>query len=250
MNSSSLLRFSRALCLLALPFGTANAETLFSFRNTVHGIDTMSSGAITTNGLTMQLSAGPSTAGALFREFNSGLGVVSRGTPGINDPSLDTFNVLSDSSGNPIEGETMTFSFDKAGTLRELDFDGVKDEAYEYFVLQTTTSPDLYFFDSFINTMGGDPSFINVPGQVVFLQEGTSAIDDKTLPLNIPFAAGQEFVLTYGQLNTAQPGQEIGNGARLQGITVVPEPPALFTVLAMLAGIALLQQRTTAKSKT
>ncbi len=237
MNRTTTCLLLWAGYVLMLLGGNASGESLFSFRNTVHGIDMMSSGTLTSGDFTMQLAAGPANAGALFREFNAGLGIVSRATAGMNDPSLDTFNVLSDDDGNPLGGETMTFSFNRAGVLTELDFDGVKDEAYEYFLLQTSTSPDLYFFDSFINTMGGDPNLIDVPGQVVFLQEGSSGIDDKSPPLKIPFVAGQQFVLTYGQLDGIQPGQQMGNGARLQGITVVPEPRTLLLTLAAVAGV-------------
>ena len=36
-------------------------------------------------------------------------------------------------------GEAIQFSFDKLGILTGLDFDGVKDENYEFFLLQTGT---------------------------------------------------------------------------------------------------------------
>ncbi len=133
----------------------------------------------------------------------------------------------------------MTFSFDTPGVLTELDFDGVKDEPYEYFLLQTAGDPDRYFFDSFENSTA-DSGLIDVSGEVIFLQEG-GPVDDKSLSLGIPYAAGQKFMLTYGQLDHLVPQNDpIGNGARLQGITVirVPEPATCILGLALIAALA------------
>lgn len=230
-----------ALCCGLITAGYAEAETIVDFRSTSNGIDSSSSGQVVADDVVLSVAAQPTSAGAMFREFNAGLGIQSRGADDQRDGELDKFDLVRDlNSGNTITGEAMVFSFDKPGVLVEFDFDGVKDEAYEYFMLQTSTSADLYFFDSFQNTMGGDPGLIDVPGQVVFLQEGNSLIDDRSPRMSIPFAADQQFMLTYGQLDGIQTGQLEGNGARLQGITVVtvPEPSGGLLVLCLATAAA------------
>jgi hypothetical protein len=136
-------------------------------------------------------------------------------------------------------GEAIRFSFDKPGILTGLDFDGVKDENYEYMLLQTVTIPDTYFFDAFDGS-SADPGLISVPGVVWFLNEFTPP-DDGVLDLAIPFAAGQEFTITYGELSVGLPG----NGARLQRIVVaaVPEPTAYAILLAAVLRLALFRRR-------
>jgi hypothetical protein len=114
--------------------------------------------------------------------------------------------------------------------LTGINFDGVKDEALEYFILDTPHSGRINFFDSQIN--------INVPGAVaaavqanvvtgavVLLLENLS-FDDEAQGLHIPFAAGEQFTLTYAELGPVFHPTDTPNGARLQGITVVavPEP--------------------------
>ena len=95
------------------------------------------------------------------------------------------------------------------------------------------TSPDLYFFDSFANS-SADPGLINVPGHVVFLNEIVEP-DDGILDLAIPFAAGQQLSITYGQLSVGLPG----NGGRLQRIIVAPVPEPVDCVL-LASGVAML----------
>jgi hypothetical protein len=203
----------------------------FVFGFAANDLNGLASKSLTNGEFTMQVSAGP--AGGLLYESNGapGLGI---GTSGVivTDGEHTVFDM-----GSTGAAEFIQFSFDRPGVLTGLDFDGVKDENYEYFLLQTATSPDLYFFDSFENSTA-NPGLINVPGQVIFLQEFHGP-DDAVTDLGISFAAGQPFKLTYGQLNVGL----TGNGARLQSISVgiVPEPST--PVLTMLATIAVLSLR-------
>ena len=179
----------------------ANSIVFGSNRNGIHG---QSSATVPIGSFALSLTAGP--APSTFHETGvSGLGVNSRAIADATDDEIDKFSMIGGNASASGSAEFVTFSFDQPGILTEIDFDGVKDESFEYFRLQTATSPDLYFFDSFIGSTA-DPNQINVPGQVVFLQEGTGTNDDRSPELSIPFAAGQVFTLTYGQ-------QGLGNGA-------------------------------------
>lgn len=222
-------RLLLAVCLLLLAGGSLPAEE-FIFGGNLNGLAGQGSKTLVSGRFTMTLEV--TRDGAVMAETDSrGLGVNSRGIAGATDPTSDKFDVL----GGTLAGEAdqVRFWFDRDGFLRDLDFDGVSDEDYEYFLLQTPTSPDLYFFDSF-NGSTADPGLISVPGVVHFLQEapgggGSGPVDDRSRPLGIPFTAGQVFVLTYGELAD-------GNGAKWQGVTVVPEPcTALLLVASAVA---------------
>ncbi|MEM6328968.1 MAG: hypothetical protein AAF790_01835 [Planctomycetota bacterium] len=226
--------------LLALPLllGGASPAAAVEFRfGTNEGNAINGRAAATLTGGGFALSLGTTAPGAVIAEISqSGMGVNSGAIAGVTDGSTDKFDLLGGVSPLSGMGEQISFSFDQPGVLTGLDFDGVKDEDYEFFLLQTATSTDLYFFDSFAGSTA-DPSLIDVPGMVVFLQEdpqlgGGSPIDDRSPTLAIPFAAGQEFLLTYGELAVGGGG----NGARLQGITVraVPEPAAAALVGCVL----------------
>jgi hypothetical protein len=142
--------------------------------------------------------------------------------------------------------EYVEFSFDAPGVLTGLNFDGVKDESLEYFLLESSGGVRINLFDSAANTT--IPGAIDnalaqgvVTGQVVYMLEG-GGFDDETNSLFVPFTAGQVFKLTYlevgGGLGEPFEPTEVPNGARLQSITVVPEPASL--VLAVAAGCAAL----------
>jgi hypothetical protein len=58
--------------------------------------------------------------------------------------------------------------------------------------------------------------------------------------LAIPFVAGQQFTITYGQLTVGLPG----NGARLQRIVVAPVPePASWLLAIAGSGLAIARYR-------
>ncbi len=239
----------RWLLVAALPMAlVAGADgAVFSFgSNAGNGLHGEASGQLAQGGFTLSLET--TLPDALLAELSqSGLGVNSRSNPavGFADGSTDKMDVFGSSSSLAGQGEQIRFSFDKPGILKSINFDGVKDEDYEYFLLQSANNPDLYFFDSFQGSLA-DPGLINVPGQVIFLLEdpqlgGSSPIDDKTPPLSIRFEAGQEFLLTYGELAVGGGG----NGGRLQAITVaeIPEPGSAILALGFAALAAMTRLR-------
>lgn len=210
-------------------------EFVFGFAgNGLTSAAQLSSADLTVGGFTMQLLAtGPDEAWLYESNGAPGLGIGDTKGPVSIGGDHEDFHVVDG------VGEGIVFSFDRPGVLTGLDFDGVKDENYEYFQLQTAGSPDLYFFDSFEGSTA-DPELINVPGVVAFLNEFTPP-DDGILDLAIPFAAGQTISITYGELGVGLPG----NGGRLQRIVVaaVPEPATFSSVLIAIAALGYLRSR-------
>jgi hypothetical protein len=177
--------------------------------------------------------------GGIFFEQNDGVAVRSTGLPAISDQDgAGKINMLSVNGVQSAAAEAIAFSFSKRGYLTGIDFDGVKDETLEHFVFTSSGGIRINFFDSAADTT--IPGAVtNAPpetlwGDVVYLLEG-GGFDDEVHDLRIPFAPGQLFVLTYAELppvNLFLYG--VGDGARLQGITVVevPEPATALIVLA------------------
>ena len=230
-----MLRYSCALALLGILANHVNAEGVFSFGGGQNGLVDAPTASLSDGGFT--LSIDPQPAGALLNERGrSGLGINSQGINGAVDSggagsSID-FNILGGAPGLNGLGESISFRFDRGGFLTELDFDGVKDESFEFFRLQST-GVDITFFDSM-----ADPQVVSAPGDVVFLQEevGNQLVDDRSPKLAVPFAAGQTFTLTFGEL----PDGTAANGARLQSITVdaIPEPTTgLLLQLTLACGL-------------
>lgn len=212
----------------------AAAATTFDFNgNGIFGVPTAS---ITAGDFTVNLAAGGPPGSLLYESFGAtelGIG------PGGEILSFEVINGVA---------EQLQFSFDEPGVLTGIDFDGVKDEALEFFILQSSPGVRVNFFDSAANTTipGAIDNAVTqgaVIGDVVYLLE-TSQHDDEALDLAIPFAAGQQFTLTYaevGDLGAPFSPTVAPNGARLQRITVaaIPEPASLpLLALAMLALIA------------
>ena len=206
----------------------------FSFPTVPREVDSLSTGSLTVAELTLELQAGPASAGAVLREFSAGLGIQSRTVAGVFDPNLDKFDVLLDVLGT----DTLTFSFDKPGVLTGIDFDGVKDEPLEFFTLESTNGLQLHFFDS-----QAVPSLVTaaaLPGQVIYLLE-TAQFDDEIRNLQIRFSAGEQFKLTYGELDRLFAVPEPGNGARLQSITVEEiQEPVAWILLAVGSALTAL----------
>jgi hypothetical protein len=214
------------------------------FGSNSNGLTNFSSKTLPPNDtFALQLSVHNPAGGRFFEGDTAGLTVNSTGLAGVLDlDGAGKINLL-DVNGVPA-AESVAFSFDKPGALTGIDFDGVKDESLEYFILTSSGGLRINFFDSFANTSipgaVDDAIGSQITGDVAYLLE-TGPYDDEAIGLQIPFVAGQQFVVTYAELApVADPLYEPGNGARLQGITVatVPEPTTLLMLFAsaMLIG--------------
>jgi hypothetical protein len=224
--------------------GATEAGT-FTFGGSANGINGQPTADLAQDDVTLHLEVSHPAGGVLNEPEAKGLGVDSRPAVGIFEPTPGVFNLISD--GSPLAGtaESIVFSFDRPGRLTGINFDGVKDEALEYFILESADDVRINFFDSLGNisvpgavdaaALPGGP----VTGEIVYLLEINSAIDDEAQGLNIPFAAGQEFRLTYAELPDQYGPTEAGNGARLQGITVVTVPEPAAWLLALGIGLLL-----------
>jgi hypothetical protein len=237
-------------CMAALGIGfnvTARGET-FAFGSGLNNFVGATSKQLSTGAFGMNLAAGPTGSGLWETDGGGGMGVDSSPVlgPGGLAARFDRVNGAS---------EFVEFSFDVPGRLTGIDFDGVKDESLEFFILESAGGLRINFFDSAANTT--IPGAIDnavlqgaVTGQVVYLLEG-GGFDDETTSLAVPFEAGQVFRLTYaevgGGLGAAYEPVLAPNGARLQGITVaaVPEPDSFTLALAAvgLLFVALLSAR-------
>lgn len=208
----------------------AQAAT-FAFGLNANDLVGAASKTLSSGGFSMDLTAGPPGSGLWETGSNIGMGVDSTAVlgPGGQAARFDRINGTS---------EYIEFSFDTPGFLTGMNFDGVKDESFEYFILETSGGVRINFFDSAANTtVAGaiDNAVLQgaVTGQVVYLLEG-NGFDDETYSISVPFAAGQVFKLTYaevgGGLGQAFEPIDVPNGARLQSIVVapVPEPSALL----------------------
>jgi hypothetical protein len=211
------------------------------------------------DGVGLQISVHHPAGGRFVEDDSAGLSIDSNGSPGIVDSNgPDKLNLLTVGGVPAASVETIRFSFDTNGLLTGINFDGVKDESLEYFILTSSGGTRINFFDSFANTTiaGAVDSAIlagEIIGPIVYLLEINSAIDDEAQGLHIPFAAGEQFVLNYAELGAAFHTTEAGNGARFQGLTVVaipePSPIALFIVAACL-GIAAIRIRPDVASRS
>ncbi len=228
-----------------------HAET-FSFGFSANNLLGASSKSLVAGDFGLNLVAGPPGAGLWETNSIFGMGVDATNLlgPGGQAARFDRINGTS---------EYIEFSFDRPGILTGLNFDGVKDESLEYFLLETP-GVRVNLFDSFANTTipgAVDNAIVQgaLTGEIVYLLEN-GIQDDETIDLAIPFAAGQMFRLTYmevgGGLGSAFEPTEIPNGARLQGITVaaVPEPAAGVALAiggALLIGPLIRRYRQSAK---
>jgi hypothetical protein len=227
---------------LAICFtSTARGET-FAFGLGANNLLGATSKTLNSGGFGMDLVAGPAGSGLWETAGVGGMGVDSSAVLGPGGQAA-RFERISGSS------EFVEFSFDVPGLLTGLNFDGVKDESLEYFILESTGGLRINLFDSAANTTipgAIDNAVLHgaVTGQVVYLLEG-GGFDDEANNLVIPFAAGQVFTISYaevgGGLGAAFEPIIAPNGARLEGITVaaVPEPASL-ALSASAIGILLI----------
>lgn len=239
--------FAIALLISAL-LGSARSET-FTFGSNANDLVGAATKTLVSGGFSMDLAAGPVGSGLWETGSAVGMGVDSTAVLGAGGQSA-RFDRIGGVS------EFVEFSFAAPGNLTGLNFDGVKDEAFEYFLLESAGGVRVNLFDSAANiTIPGaiDNAVLlgAVTGEVVYLLEG-GGFDDETNSLLIPFAAGQVFKLTYMELGGGLGAQyeptNVPNGARLQSTTVaaVPEPSSFalkFSAAAVLLAARLRQRR-------
>jgi hypothetical protein len=225
----------------------------FEFGLAANSLTGQASETLFADGFELQLTAGPTGAGLNETVFSAGgLGVDSSGIEGAIDGGTNVFDVL----GGDLEstGESIQFSFDRPGVITGLDFDGVKDESLEFFLLESSGGLRINFVDSRANMPDvPNPLYEHpldaaisdgvVTGDVVYLWEVPAVFDDEVYGLQIPFSAGQQFTLTFGVVGVPY-SQDSGNGARLQAIEVqsVPEPSTLVGALILLAGQLVIKR--------
>jgi hypothetical protein len=204
---------------------TRSPAEVFSFGLDANNLLGAATKTIASGEYSMHLAAGPPGGGLWETSSALGMGVDATDVlgPGGQAARFDRINGVS---------EYIEFSFDAPGVLTGLNFDGVKDETFEYFILETTGGVRINLFDSAANTTvpGAIDNAVTqgaVVGQVVYLLEG-GGFDDETNSLSVPFAAGQMFTLAYAEVGggLGEAFEPIGepNGARLQSITVAPVP--------------------------
>jgi hypothetical protein len=241
---------SLACCLVG---GSTRAASLVLGNNANGLTGQVGPALLSREGVTLTITQ--TLAGAKFDESGKGVGVDARGTAAgvLENTSLggpDKLN-LQQSLG-PLTaftapavfyGESLQFGFDQVGTITALMFDGVKDESFEFFRLESSTRGVLHsFFDAEIGLRITDPALLTVPSKLLLSDAIVSGNDDRA-GLAIPVAPGEVFTLTYGEFvvtpNMLRPGNSLleGNGARWEGVvfTPVPEPAALVTISLLIA---------------
>lgn len=233
------------LVIVGLMQTRAAQAAAFRFESSVDPANGQAVATKTVEGRTMSIAASP--VGAVLDIRFGGLGVNSRGIVGATDPGIDRFNVL----GGVLAGvsESIQFSFGAPGYITTLDFDGVKDESFEFFQLTTPRNGVWSIFDSQIGLRLVDLSLINEPNLTLLTEAGSP--DDDLFGIAIPFSAGEVFTLTYREY-TPDPGNyqpgfvpENPNGARFQGleVTFVPEPAAGAMLASLVAAAAVSRRR-------
>jgi hypothetical protein len=234
----------RVIALLASGLATTARADTFTFGQGTNDFLGASSKTLTASGFSLNLVAGPAGSGLWESGGGSGMGVDATAVLGSGGLPA-RFDRIAGVS------EFLEFSFDEPGMLTGINFDGIKDESLEYFILESVGGLHINLFDSAANITipGAVDNAVSqgaITGPVIYLLEG-GGFDDETNSLQIPFAAGQVFRLTYaevgGGLGAAFEPILQPNGARLQGLTVaaVPEPASL--VLLASAGLLLVATR-------
>ncbi|QDT74077.1 PEP-CTERM sorting domain-containing protein [Lacipirellula limnantheis] len=234
-------------CLAAC--GSARAAHSFRFQSNLHGatVTGQSSALVAAGAYGMSLTAGP--AGAALNETHpQGMGIDSRGVAGALDATstagVDKINVLEGPAGGA--SETITFSFDRSGVIRDLLFDGIKDETLEYFQLTLPNGELLTFVDAEaefrLTQQGFSLADLSLPN-ITPLVDG----NDDRMGINLPFAAGDAFVLSYGNhpfpTGYVPRQNELGNGARWEGLVIVPEPSGLGLTLCGVGALLGMRRK-------
>lgn len=210
---------------------------------------------IVSEGTTATFTAAP--IGTLLDDSDAqGLGIDSRSLSDAIDGTATgdrtKFNLLEGSHNSTSLGESLTFSFNQAGVLNDILFDGVKDETLEYFILTFPNGYQITIFDSQaeyrLDLQGYHLTDLNVPNPIECQFE-----DDDLTGINYPYLADEVFTLTYGEGNYAdvpnyqdqstfpQFPNALGDGSRLQGIVVtsIPEPTSVLLFLLSCGGLTM-----------
>ena len=217
----------------------------FIFGNNANVIGGSSNASLSDGDFELSLSAKPN--GAVFNELdNDGLGIDTSGITNATDAGstadINKFNIIGGTSSVSGQGESITFSFDRAGILQSLLFDGLKDETLEYFTVEFPDSSVVTFFDFEVEQRLNDQSFLLADLGVPNPTQADDSSDD-FIGVNYAFTAGEQFTITYGEIDYLNdlPGYDpvgttkFGNGARFEGILAsIPEPSAL-----LMTGIGL-----------
>jgi hypothetical protein len=246
-----VIRSSATAALLFFALNTASAVTI-NFGSNRNGLHGAAAGAAVSGDWRMTLAAGP--AGAVFQESSaSTLGVDGRAVVGALDVGdrfgPDKLNLLGGADPAAGTSESVTFSFNRPGVLDALRLDGVKDETLEYFRLQTPGDGVLLLFDFEADLRLAQQGF-SLAALVTEPWRMFDDAEDDATNLGIPFAAGAEFVLTYGEL-PYPPGyvpltpNQPPNGARWQGLNLseIPEPSAACLSAVAVIGLARVRRR-------
>lgn len=242
-----------ARCLAAtLCFDLAASAATINFGGNRNGLHGVAVGVAVNGDWRMMLAAGP--AGAVFHESSaSTLGIDGRAVTGALDVGdrfgPDKLNLLGGAAPAAGASESVTFSFNRPGVLDALRLDGVKDETLEYVRLQTPGGGAVLLFDFEAELRLTQQGFTLADLVTEPWRLFDDAEDDAT-NLNLPFAAGDEFVLTYGEL-PFPPGylpltpNQPPNGARWQGLSIreIPEPSAACLGVAAILGLVVARPR-------
>jgi hypothetical protein len=224
-----------ALCC----FSARGLAASFVFGGEANGLSGVASKTLSHDGISMSFAVGANLPGAVFNESDwRGVTIDSSAVAGVTDIEGGTkINLLA----GPVVTESLTFSFDKAGVIDDIFFDGITDDALEFFRLESTGGYLGTFFDFEIPAIV-DVGLITEPN-IEFIYTDAVLNDDR-FGINIPFQASEVFTLSYGQLDALVPnGGELGNGGRFGGVNVhvVPEPASVWLVVA--GALVVLQIR-------
>jgi hypothetical protein len=246
-----VIRFAASAVFLCFAVESASAATI-NFGGNRNGLHGAAAGVALSGEWQMSLASGP--AGAVFHESSaSTLGVDGRGVSGALDVGdrfgPDKLNLLGGDAPAAGTSESVTFSFNRPGVLDALRLDGVKDETLEYIRLQTPGNGPLLLFD-FDAEMRLTQQGFSLAALVSEPWRLFDDADDDATGLGIPFAAGADFVLTYGELPYPQgyvpltPNQP-PNGARWQGLVVnsAPEPSAACLIVTAAISVTWVRRR-------
>jgi hypothetical protein len=233
IDHSRLLSAIHCLSFIFLFLPTSGRAASFIFGGQANGLSGSASKTFTGDGIAMTLAVGANLPGAVFDESDArGVSINSSAVAGVNDIEGGTkINLL----GGPVATESLTFSFDTNGVIDDIFFDGITDDALEFFRLESNGSYLATFFDFEIPNIV-DVNLVTEPN-IEYIYTGGGLNDDR-LGINIPFQAGEVFTLSYGQLDALlPPGAALGNGGRFGGVNVhaVPEPRSLAIVFAITA---------------